>query len=96
VRNAAPLSVEADHVTSTDLRVNVRGARVNGIDLADRRVEVPGGESVDVEVDYTRDCESPGLDDGQLELRLTVRTVVGLERTLSLLDGFDFLGIACT
>jgi hypothetical protein len=76
----------------------VRSVRANNVDLAKADVTVDGGEHVDLVVDYTRDCtpiETATPENLGAEVRVVVETIVGLERTLSVVDGFALLGIAC-
>ena len=95
VRNATPLRVNVVGVTTDDLRVNIRAVRVGGRDLAQGTVGLGGGADVDIEVDYAGDCRQPHPPGYQPPLRLVVRTLPGLERSVTVVDWIELAGLAC-
>jgi hypothetical protein len=96
VHNAAPLRVTVVGLTTGDLRVDIRTVRVDGSDLAKGTVGLGGGADADIEVDYAGDCRQPHPPGDEPSMRLAVRTLPGLERSVTVVDWIELAGLACT
>lgn len=94
VRNATPLRVDVIGVTVGDPRIEIRTVRAGGKDLATGGVALGGGAVVTLEVDYAGDCVLPHPPLAR-PMRLLVSTVLGLERSHTVVDAVELIGLAC-